>query len=94
MKRHKRANEYDDLFFNKLGINRSWYKQFVVPMVLKTKGNKCEKCLATDKLEVHHSSIDEININTLIVFCRSCHKKEHIRMKERGIDLFDELNKT
>ena len=56
------------------GITTNFWKDFVSPMVIKLKGDKCEMCGSTKQLELHHTDYEkEVNINTLKVLCRSCH---------------------
>lgn len=56
--------------------NQFW-KATVVPYMLK-KFPKCQMCKSQDNLDVHHIDYEKVNINTLKVLCRKCHKKCHI----------------
>lgn len=77
MKRTESHRRYDRKMFDELGVNRSFYQSFIIPGVKRIKGNKCEVCGSTQKLEVHHSSKELINIDTLKLLCHVCHQKEH-----------------
>ena len=70
-------SEYEKKMFAGLGVNRDYYYNFIVPMILKIKGKKCEKCGNTNNLDLHHSSTELINIHTLKLLCRKCHVNLH-----------------
>ena len=71
------TNYYRKKMYEELGVSFSFYQSFVRPMVQKLKGNKCSKCGNTKNIDVHHSSLELINIDTLILLCRKCHKQLH-----------------
>lgn len=75
MSRSKGHDAYDERMFTQLGVKRWFYKSFVVPGIRRIKGNKCEECSSTDKLQVHHTSLELINKDTLKLLCFDCHKK-------------------
>lgn len=63
------------LFAN--GIREYFWCNFVIPRLRKIKSNKCEKCGATKNLDIHKTRLDLINIHTMKLLCRSCHKFVH-----------------
>jgi hypothetical protein len=63
------------------GISPTFWDNFVVPMVKDIRGNKCEICDSTKKLHVHHIDYNNVNIDSLLVVCVSCHKKIHNKIK-------------
>ena len=66
-------DEYPD------GIDPNFWTRFIAPNVKTIKGNICERCGTDKNIDVHHTDyIKEVNINTLKLLCRKCHKKEHI----------------
>lgn len=73
----KRRKLYRDNVYHKHGVTQRFYRDFVVPTVKMVKGETCEICGSLKNLDVHHSSLEVIDINTLKVFCRKCHKKVH-----------------
>ena len=77
MAQTKAHRAYDRKMFTELGVNRTWYHRFIVPHVKRIKGNKCEGCEGTENLEVHHSDLKLINIDTLKLLCKRCHSKKH-----------------
>ena len=67
------------------GISRTMWVNIVVPTVNRLK-KACEGCSSTDNLDVHHNKYQgAITISDLMLLCRSCHKKEHNRLKKEGI---------
>jgi len=81
MTRTKGQYDYEKRMYNDLGVNFSHYRQKLVPQIRAMKGNACELCKGTKDLHVHHSDMDNININTLKLLCRKCHVKEHMKLK-------------
>lgn len=71
------------------GISQDFWNRFVIPNVKRIKHNKCEQCNSTKYLELHHTDYENVNIHTLKLLCKSCHKKEHARLKKEGIVLTD-----
>lgn len=69
--------DYDERMFTEIGIDRGFYQSFIRPMILKLKGKKCQDCSSTKSVQVHHSDLKHININTLLVLCSSCHRGHH-----------------
>ncbi len=63
--------------FDVLGINFGWYIRFVRPTIMRMKGNKCSVCSSPNNLDLHHKDLELINIDTLIILCRKCHKRWH-----------------
>jgi len=64
--------------FRSIGINSKFWEAYVVPIVLKRDGYKCQKegCNATKYLDVAHKVYHpEITINDLITLCRKHHKE-------------------
>ena len=59
------------------GVTQSLWENIIRPTCLKKAGYKCSKCPATEGLDVHHTDYDNQTIDTLIVLCRRCHRKEH-----------------
>lgn len=72
---HNYKKEYPD------GISGAFWNVFVVPQVRRIKGYKCEECGSNKNLDLHHTRKDLVNINTLKLLCRKCHKAEHKRQK-------------
>ena len=69
------------------GIHVLFWNTIVVPTVNRLK-KVCEHCSSDKNLDVHHTKYEgSININDLKLLCRSCHKREHIRLKDSGIIL-------
>lgn len=68
-------------YLKKTKVNPQFWENFIIPLVRKIKGNKCEVCKSSRNLDVHHTSYEEININTLQLLCRKCHKEAHRRNK-------------
>jgi hypothetical protein len=64
-------------YYEKRGINRRFYGDFVSPMIIKLRGNKCELCSSDKNLETHHTSYILQNINTIRALCRKCHILVH-----------------
>ncbi len=60
-----------------LGIAVWFYKNYMVPAVNELKGHKCEECDSTKNLDVHHTDYNQVNIDTLRLLCRKCHRKIH-----------------
>lgn len=58
-----------------LGVSYDFWRSFISPMIKKLKGNKCEVCGSTKNLDSHHSQYKLINIDTVKVLCKKCHKK-------------------
>lgn len=74
----KKSRRYQNRVYNELGIIPMFWARFVVPNVIRIKGNKCENCGQTKgMLDVHHNDLDELTINTLVVYCRKCHRNLH-----------------
>lgn len=69
-------------------INHNFWEKFVTPNVFRIKGNKCEWCGSTKNLHIHHTRYDLVTINTLKLLCKSCHKKEHYRLKKIDVNSF------
>lgn len=69
--------EYENQVYHDLGISKDFYKRLIVPAVRTIKGDKCELCCSNQELNVHHQSFEEINIKTLILLCKPCHKIVH-----------------
>ena len=57
------------------GTNKDFWRNFVVPAVKRIQKN-CQLCGEDGKV-VHHTSYEEVNINTLKLLCRPCHSKVH-----------------
>ena len=69
-------------YFKKHNINSRFWNQIVIPAVLKRYNHKCARCYQKKKLDVHHTDYDNQSINNFIALCRSCHGKEHVRIKQ------------
>lgn len=57
--------------------------------------NKCELCNTANFLDVHHINYRElfnVKLSDLMVLCRSCHEKEHIRLKQLDVKKVKRLN--
>ena len=79
MKRTKGHQDYDRRMFEKLGVAYSFWDNFVRPSVRRIKGNKCEVCSTDKDIQIHHSSLKDITINTLLLLCRAHHTERHER---------------
>ena len=71
-------------------IRRVWFWSPERRAALKAAGGVCECCGTSEKLEVHHKDVPNIQhhaekihaglfppIDRLEVLCRSCHRREH-----------------
>ena len=74
------SNNYKKIYPD--GISFVFWNDFVVPQVRRIKGYKCEECGSSKNLDVHHTRKDLVNINTLNLLCRKCHKTKHKRKKK------------
>jgi len=72
---------YDERVFHSLGVSTNFYKRFVVPTIFNIKGRKCLECNCSDNVQLHHSDLENININTLVPLCTSHHRKTHSDIK-------------
>lgn len=68
-------------------LSKDFWSRFVIPEVTRIKGSKCEWCFSQRYLELHHTDYIDVNINTLKLLCKSCHRKEHYRLKKENIIL-------
>ena len=73
----EKNNSYRKERFADLGIHLDFYKRVIVPAIHYLKGYKCEECGATKHLDVHHTDYANVNINTLKLLCRKCHRRIH-----------------
>lgn len=71
------------------GISNTFWYDFVAPNVRRIKNNECEWCDSVKNLEIHHTSYEVVTIDTLKLICKSCHRKEHNRLRREGIILTD-----
>ena len=62
-----------------MGIDQRFYEQYVRPLLIRQRGNYCENCGTPPehKLDIHHEDYNNMNINTIKLWCRSCHLKHH-----------------
>ncbi len=68
----------DKTWKEKLDVPYRFWNDFISPMIIHLKGDKCEHCGDEhSRLEVHHNDYDNITLYTLEVLCKKCHKKEH-----------------
>ena len=56
------------------------WKTIFKPTIYRIKGKKCEICGSTNNLDLHHTDYKEVNLNTIRVLCRKCHKSIHKKM--------------
>lgn len=77
----KKARDYEIEVLE--GINSYFWQTYVIPAVKNRDGNKCIICGSTRFLEVHHKKINVScpTIKDLVTLCKSCHKKEHVKLK-------------
>lgn len=66
----------------KSGVNRGFWTNVVIPLMLKRAGYKCSRCDSINNLEVHHKDYDVQIIENFEVLCKSCHKKVHVKILE------------
>ena len=59
------------------GVSLNLWRYLIISQVKRIRGYRCEKCNTKDNVDVHHLDYDNVNINTLRLACRSCHKKIH-----------------
>lgn len=74
----KRSFSRDEIYQReKLQVNNNFWQKWVVPYIRRVKENKCKKCNSKGRLDIHHTDYDNVNVHTLILLCRKCHKKSH-----------------
>lgn len=75
IKPKERPRESHNRYKNGSGIYRE--------EALKCHGEKCQKCGASDNIEIHHKDKNRKNNNmeNLQVLCRDCHHREHAIFK-------------
>lgn len=73
---------YEERTFAKLGVKFKFYHNWLRPSILRIKGEKCEECSSNKDLQLHHSDMGLINIDTLKVLCRPCHREKHKKVNE------------
>ena len=61
----------------------NWYT--VRAVVLLRDEKKCRKCGDTEKLEVHHLSYPDWDLNELLTLCETCHGKQPKRTFEKPL---------
>ena len=68
--------------FEKYGVSRQFWDTIVKEAIYRKYNNKCFKCNSKTNLDIHHTDYNNQTINTLILLCKKCHKKEQKLMKE------------
>jgi len=63
--------------FDKMGVHKNFWSRYIVPAVIKIRGNRCEKCGGNERLCVHHKDYDIQTLDQLEVLCFICHMKHH-----------------
>ncbi len=69
--------DYRKKVFEDVGVNYGFWSSFIRPMVRHIKGRICGKCNSKNNVDIHHSSLELINIHTLKMLCKTCHSHEH-----------------
>lgn len=53
------------------------WRNYVSPMMKEKAGYICKDCGSNKKLDIHHESYIEQNINNFICLCKPCHSLRH-----------------
>ena len=88
-KRHKKGDKEIEVILPKVEDN-SYHAQLLDPrwkafriFIFAVRGRKCEKCDATEYLQIHHIHYHkgclawEYTCKDMLVLCRDCHQKLH-----------------
>lgn len=68
------------------GIDLTFWRDFVIPVIRKRDGHKCVKCGTKENLITHHKSYSiDISINDLETWCRKCHVNYHLKKRRKGV---------